>query len=222
MSLHARHLTIALAALLGCGDRGDVAVDGGGLAQDGPLGNTAEVGASSAGGQAGTYDAPSAGSPDAQVSTISRPDASARDAFSGDRGYLPVDPPDGGPPPCIWNLLRQCCGPPELCREQVLDGGLEADLCWSTGERNTVDRKGNIVAYNSDGTICYTQEYTLFNGTDSGMTFYDSANRPVATYRVLGSGWSVEVTCNGSTFLRTAPFSCAMAIKNCRSGICQR
>jgi len=205
--------------LAGCGGKGGAHVDGAEVG-DGSVGRLPDVETLDGAATGGPADALLASSPDASATGMDERDGSTRETFSGDRGYLPVDPPDGGMPGCIWTLLRQCCGSPtDLCISQVLNLGTSGYVCWSTGELN-VANGSTIVGYASDGSVCYTQKPTHINGTDPGMAFYDSTGAEVATYRYIQGSQQVEVACDGATFLATPPFTCVTALGNCKAGIC--
>ena len=208
--------------LAGCGSKGGARVDGAEVG-DSSVGRLPDVETLDGAATGGPADALLASSPDVPATGMDGRDGSTREAFSGDRGYLPVDPPDGGIPGCIWTLLRQCCGSPtDLCISEIINGGVSGYVCWPTGELNVVDSTGGIVGYASDGTVCYTQKLTHINGTDLGMAFYDSTGTEVATYRYIQGSQQVEVACDGATFLTTPYLNCLTAIGNCKRGICPR
>jgi hypothetical protein len=157
---------------------------------------------------------------DASISQSSR-EVGSRDAFAGERSRLAVDPPDGGMPACIWRLLRECCGGPnEQCLEESTDGGLVYN-CWPTGETVVANqRSGAATGFRSDGTVCYKGVPTKVGGTDPGMAFYDGLGQEVATVRFVEPSPNAEVYCDGAVFVAKFPFTCHLAVGNCRVGRC--
>ena len=215
-------LVASLAVLAGCGGKPGSSGDGGGVVWDAFLGTPPEAKTTDGAGNGGSTDAPSRSSPDSPAAVVGGRDGGTRDGLGSDRGYLPVDPPDGGMPACIWALMRRCCGSPsDRCITQIWDGGIGDYTCWPTGELDIVDdRTSTITAYSSDGTVCYTERPMFFDGGYSGIAFYDSTGGLVAVYRYPASGAQVQVECNGATFVGTPPFSCVTAGEDCRLGNC--
>lgn len=235
----------SLAVLAGCGGKPGSGEDGGAVVWDAVLGtppdakatetagndgstdalsvSPSDTPASDRAGNGGSTDAPSRSSPDTPAPAVGGRDGGTGDGLGGDRGYLPVDPPDGGMPACIWALMRRCCGSPsDRCIWQTWDGGTGDYICWPTGELDVVDnRASTITAYSSDGTVCYTQKPMFFDGGYSGVAFYDSTGQLVAAYRYPERGTQVLVECDGATFVGTPPFSCVTAGEDCRSGGCR-
>ncbi len=238
-------LLAGFVVLAGCGTKRGVGVDAGSTLWDAVLGTAPDARTADAVGTDGGTDAPSLTpsdtsatgtgengarndapygiSPDTSGAAVGGRDGGTRDVLGGDRGYLPVDPPDGGMPACIWALMRRCCGSPsDRCIMQIWDGGTGDYICWPTGELDIVEvSTSSITAYSSDGTVCYTQRRMFFDGGDSGIAFYDSTGGLVATYRYPESGTQVQVECDGATFVGTPPFSCVTAGEDCRSGRCR-
>src|SRR5262245_4580396 len=119
------------------------------------------------------------------------------------------------PPACVTNFAAsvQSCAPMGTCVQQVTSTG--GDVCWSNGTKEHVTvgpdpTTGHAVVNGPDGSVCFSLDFRLPQGSQPSFTYRDRFGQVVFTL-TFNSDQSTTIECAGALPVNF-PRSCSMTM----------